>query len=148
MATTPPATSVTIPTLSDPSEILTAQIAEAEKNMESLRPAVEAFKQWEQFAASLTAVRDGKPASGSSNRAGRGDRPEQFLALLGEAGDEGLTIAEAARQMGMSGPNYLYRIVPELVEEGKVVKNDKTYVLATSEAPESTKDESKGDSPE
>lgn len=139
-----PADSITVPTLGDPSELLTAQITIAEENMEKLRPAVEAFRTWEQFAQTLIAARDGSPAPTSNgSRAGRGDRPQKFLAFLAEAGDKGLTISEAAKLMDLNSPNYLYRIVPPLVDAGAVRKDDKRYfsVATPVEAPQETPQE-------
>lgn len=122
--------SVEIPNLTDPTDFLNGQIATLQGQADQLRPAVEAFNTLEGMISNLIAVRDGKPQGDTNtNRAGRGDRPEQFLAVLAEAGTEGIKIADAARQMGMSGPNYLYRIAPELVEAGQVRKVEDRYFL-------------------
>lgn len=125
-----PTVSVTIPEIADPNEVFNEQIATLEAQRDALVPAVEAFNTLEGMIARLVAVRDGKTPS-NGNRAGRGDRPEQFLTVLAEAGDAGIKIADAARAMGMSGPNYLYRIAPELVEEGKIRKVEDRYFLNT-----------------
>lgn len=140
--TSTPTVSVTIPEIADPNEVFNQQITTLEAQRDALAPAVEAFNTLEGMIARLVAARDGKTVTaGNGNRAGRGDRPEQFLELLREAGDKGVIIAQAARDMGMSGPNYLYRIVPELIEAGLVRKDDdsKRYFIAataTEDAPE------------
>jgi hypothetical protein len=141
--------SVEIPNLTDPTDFLNGQIATLQGQADQLRPAVEAFDTLTGMIANLIAVRDGKPQGDTNtNRAGRGDRPEQFLTVLREAGDEGVKIADAARAMGMSGPNYLYRIAPELVEAGKIRKVEDRYFLITepvTEGDESGTDEGDSD---
>lgn len=67
-------------------------------------------------------------------RAGRGQRPEEFLALVAEK--PGITIAEAAKEIGAS-PNYLHRLGRDLVADGKLVKQGTGYhSVAQSEASE------------
>lgn len=143
---TPQTLSVEIPNLADPAEFLNGQIATLQAQVDQLRPAVDAFNTLEGMISNLVAVRDGKSTSNttSGNRAGRGDRPDQFLAVLAEAGDAGIKIADAARQMGMSGPNYLYRIAPELVEAGAVRKVEDRYFLNASPV-EDTETSTEGD---
>jgi CRP-like cAMP-binding protein len=58
---------------------------------------------------------------------GSGTRAEQAVDLVTR--QPGITIAEMARQMGIS-PNYLYRVLPELQKDGKVRKQGKGYVPA------------------
>nr|WP_281381562.1 MarR family transcriptional regulator [Conexibacter arvalis] len=41
----------------------------------------------------------------------------------------GITIPELAEHMGIK-PNYLYRILPQLEEEGKVRREDKGWLPA------------------
>lgn len=142
------ATTIAIPELPDPASLLDAQIAQAQANMDALKPAVDAFRAWEQFAGQLLDVKEGKvrratpqhtrrSTASSGTRAGRGNRPQEFLTVVREAGDEGITVTEAAEKMGM-GPNYLYRIAPEMQEAGQVRKEGKRYYIADGDgaAPE------------
>jgi hypothetical protein len=149
MANTPATpTPVTVPDLTDfdPSAVLTAQITELETKRDELAPVVEAFNTIEGMIARLIEARDGKPVK-NSDRADRGARPDQFLAVVAEAGDKGIKIADAARAMGMSGPNYLYRIAPELVAEGKVRKDgDKYFSVTPDKAPAESAASDKTDS--
>ncbi len=71
----------------------------------------------------------GRPArSGSGRSAGRprgsGERSRQALALLRQ--EPGLGAAEVARRIGVH-PNYAYRILPGLEEQGLVEKRDRSW---------------------
>jgi hypothetical protein len=129
---------ISLPDMPDPSTLLDTQIQAAQANMEALKPAVDNFRAWEEFANRLIAVRDGKdrPATttrrrtaSSGERSGRGDRPAQFLTIIKDAGDEGVTITEAAERMGMNGPNYLYRLAPDMEREGLIRKDGKRWFV-------------------
>src|SRR4051812_32892316 len=130
---------IAIPELPDPATMLDAQISAAQENMDALKPAVDAFHAWEQFASQLLDVKEGKVTkrtgttarrtrTSAGERAPRGDRPAEFLQVVKDAGPDGITVTEAADKMGMSGPNYLYRLAPELTEKGLVRKEGKKYV--------------------
>ncbi len=132
-----PTNTITVPAPPDPSILLDQQIAEAKSVMDSLFPAVEAFRAWEQFVNSLLEVKEGKnrrangtPAKRRSNgqRGRTAHRAQEFLAVVKAAGDEGVTVADAAKAMDM-GPNYLYRLAPEMVDAGNISKQDKRYVF-------------------
>lgn len=142
------ATTIAIPELPDPASLLDAQIAQAQANMDALKPAVDAFRAWEQFAGQLLDVKEGKvrratpqhtrrTTTSTGTRAGRGNRPQEFLNVVKEAGDEGVTVTEAAAQMGM-GPNYLYRIAPDMEATGQVKKVNKRYVWVSDTPTEGT----------
>jgi predicted Rossmann fold nucleotide-binding protein DprA/Smf involved in DNA uptake len=55
---------------------------------------------------------------------GTGGRAQEALKLVHK--QPGLTIAEMAKRMKIQ-PNYLYRILPRLEQDGKVKKRDKGY---------------------
>jgi predicted HTH transcriptional regulator len=67
------------------------------------------------------------PASGP-RRAGRpkgsGQRAAEALRIVRE--QPGVTIPELADRMGIK-QNYLYRVLPELVQDGKVVKQGRGW---------------------
>jgi hypothetical protein len=69
-------------------------------------------------------------ASGGSGRRGRprgsGTRANQALDLVRDR--PGITIPEMAQAMGIQ-QNYLYRVLPGLAEEGKVVKSGRGWHL-------------------
>lgn len=86
------------------------------------------------------ATRRGRPASGGapkrrrsangrrrSRRAGGGTRSTQAHRLVRE--NPGITIADLAKKMSIT-PNYLYRVMPQLEQEGKVRKQDKGWHAA------------------
>lgn len=68
------------------------------------------------------------PASGAPRRAGRpkgsGTRAAEALRIVRE--HPGVTIPELADRMGIK-QNYLYRVLPELVQEGKVAKQGRGW---------------------
>jgi DNA-binding IclR family transcriptional regulator len=61
------------------------------------------------------------------HRAGRGERPEQFLKIVQES--PGLTVSEVAKRIGVH-PSGLYAIAKKLSDEGAVKKSrDNRYTL-------------------
>jgi hypothetical protein len=69
-----------------------------------------------------------RPSSPGPRRAGRpkgsGQRAAEALRIVRE--QPGVTIPELADRMGIK-QNYLYRVLPELVQEGKVVKQGRGW---------------------
>ena len=107
-----------------------------QKQLDELRPAHEQFIRVQAILANFDAITDPTKVRGartaSGDRASRGERPEQFLAFVADAGKDGITVAEIATKMGMDNPNYLYRLARELTDAGKVTKTaDKKYVLVS-----------------
>jgi hypothetical protein len=137
-------------------DFLKKTLKDIEARRRELEPLVEEYRQLEEAAAALQGV-DGnsgtatggrtrraaaaKPsrparrrrASGSSGtgRRGRprgsGKRAQQALDLV--AGQPGITIPELAKAMKIQ-PNYLYRVLPGLEQDGKVKKKDKGWFPA------------------
>jgi hypothetical protein len=70
-------------------------------------------------AKSTTGTRRGRPR-------GSGTRANQALDLVRDR--PGITIPEMAQAMGIQ-QNYLYRVLPGLAEEGKVVKSGRGWHL-------------------
>jgi len=119
-------------------DFLAEKRREIEARMKELRPAVEEYERLEQAAAALAGVGDGgarqtRAARGSRNttrRRGRGrprgtgKRAQQALELV--RASPGITIRELAGAMGIHA-NYLYRVMPTLESEGKVVKRDRGW---------------------
>jgi hypothetical protein len=70
----------------------------------------------------------------SRRSSGGGSRAEQAISLVGER--PGVTVPEMAKAMGI-GSNYLYRVLPQLEKDGKVIKQGKGYhpIAAAVEAP-------------
>ncbi len=94
--------------------------------------------QLERALAQLTGGREGRRGpgrprnSGGSNRSASrtrrrrrgGTRAEQALKLIGA--NPGKTASELATEMKIK-PNYLYRVLAELEQEGKVRKDGRAY---------------------
>jgi hypothetical protein len=108
--------------------------------MRELEPLVAEYKQLEAAATALAGLTNGastrprrsrsagrqRPAS--SGRRGRprgtGTRALQALELV--TSQPGITIPELAGKMGIK-QNYLYRVLPSLEKDGKVVKRDRGW---------------------
>lgn len=70
------------------------------------------------------ASKNGTGAGGRGRPRGSGARAQEALKLV--HAQPGITIAEIAKRMKIK-PNYLYRILPQLAEEGKVAKRGRGY---------------------
>lgn len=77
------------------------------------------------------ARRGGGAGSGPRRRARRGQRREELLQLV--AGNPQITIAEAARQMGVSSPQ-VSTLVRRLEEEGALERSDGRFVVVAPAA--------------
>lgn len=122
-------------------DFLDAKVREIEERLQQLHPLVEEFQRLEAAAAVLESV-DGngaapaaaktartQAANGSARGRPRGSRGEntratQAIELV--RARPGLTIPELAEHMGIK-PNYLYRILPQLEEDGKVKREGKGW---------------------
>jgi hypothetical protein len=122
-------------------DFLDAKVREIEQRLQELRPLIEEFHRLEAASAALDgvsviggaaparrrptpttngAVRRGRP------RGGRGEntRAAQTVELV--RAQPGITIPELAGHMGIK-PNYLYRVLPQLADEGKVRRDGKGW---------------------
>jgi hypothetical protein len=116
-------------------DFLAEKRREIEARMKELRPAVEEYERLQQAAAALAGVGNGgarqaRSPRGATRRRGRGrprgtgKRAQQALELV--RARPGITIRELAEAMSIHA-NYLYRVMPTLQAEGKVVKRDKGW---------------------
>jgi hypothetical protein len=130
------------------SNFLEQKRSEIAERMRELEPLIEEYRQLEAALAALAGVttvaapsaarvrvaRSRPSANGSSGRTsatkrrgrprGSGTRALQALELVGSR--PGITIPEMASEMGIK-QNYLYRVLPTLAEDGKVVKRDRGW---------------------
>jgi len=126
-------------------DFLDAKVREIEERLQELRPLIEEFHRLEAASHALNGVSTGgvvtarrRPSPSSSpatNGTGRRGRPRG-----GRSGDNtraaqtvelvrtqpGITIPELAGHMGIK-PNYLYRVLPQLADEGKVRREGKGW---------------------
>jgi hypothetical protein len=122
-----------------------------DNRLEELRPQVEEIPRLEAVLAALESTGGGegtrsggvgspgrgrprgggaaRASSGPRRRARRGQRREELLQLV--AGHPEITIAEAARQMGVSSPQ-VSTLVRRLEEEGALVRSDGRFVVQAS----------------
>jgi hypothetical protein len=79
--------------------------------------------------AKTESVNGGQPSRRSTRSRGRrgGTRGDQALALVRE--QPGITIPEIASLLGTE-PNYLYRVMPNLVKDGKVRRDGQGWYPA------------------
>jgi predicted Rossmann fold nucleotide-binding protein DprA/Smf involved in DNA uptake len=116
-------------------DFLDTKVQEIEERLRELAPLVEEFERLEAAAAALEDV-DGtrrRVAAPSTNgnrrgrpRGSRGGNTRATQAVELVRTRPGITIPELAEQMGIK-PNYLYRILPQLEEDGKVRREDKGW---------------------
>jgi hypothetical protein len=105
--------------------------------MKELQPLVEEYRQLEQAITALdkrngaaggASGRTRRGASAGAARRGRrrgtGTRAAEALKLVQDR--PGITIPELAEAMGIK-QNYLYRVMPGLADEGKVVKSGRGW---------------------
>jgi hypothetical protein len=122
-------------------DFLEAKVREIEERLQELRPLIEEFHRLEAASAALNGVNGGvtapsrrraaAPVNGTARRGrprgGRGGentRATQTVELVRT--QPGITIPELADRMGIK-PNYLYRVLPELADEGKVRRDGKGW---------------------
>lgn len=122
-------------------DFLAQQRAEIEKRKAELAPLVDEYSRLEQAVAALDAIpaavsagngqstpqksRARVKAAGAKTAPrgrpkGSGKRDVEVVAVVA-ANPQGITIQAIADQLGMK-PNYLYRVLPALATQGKVVK--------------------------
>ena len=122
-------------------DFLDAKVREIEERLQELRPLIEEFHRLEAASAALDGVsaagaaparrrqapstngtvRRGRPRGG---RGGDNTRASQTVELV--RAQPGITIPELADHMGIK-PNYLYRVLPQLADEGKVRREGKGW---------------------
>lgn len=135
-----------------------------DSRLDELRPQIEEIPRLESVLAALEAAGDGQSSSGEARptrgrgrprsrgaaavttsrtsrprrRARRGQRREEFLQLV--KGHPEITIAEAARQIGVSPPQ-ISTLVRRLEDEGAIQRADGRFVLVAPAASEAPTDE-------
>lgn len=124
-------------------DFLDDKIKEIQSRLKELKPLVEEYHRLESAAAALSGMGDGagaasgggrarggrrRAASGNGRRGGRrrsgNTRAQETLELV--RARPGVSIPELAEAMGIK-PNYLYRILPTLEQEGEVRRKDRGW---------------------
>jgi ribosomal protein S25 len=122
-------------------DFLTEKKREISERLKELRPLVEEFHRLEAAQRALDGVGDSAPSAprragrrrsasagkGTGRRGrprGSGNRAQQALKLVKES--PGVTIPEMAQKMGIQ-VNYLYRVLPNLEQDGKVRKEGRGW---------------------
>jgi hypothetical protein len=119
---------------------------EIQARLKELRPLVDEFHRLEAAERALSGVGGGSAAPAAPRRArrsggagngrrgrpkGSGTRAQEALKLVSER--PGITIPELADAMGIK-QNYLYRVMPGLADEGRVVKSGRGWHLRNGES--------------
>jgi hypothetical protein len=115
------------------SDFLTEKRDEIQTRLDELAPLIAEHDRLRRALDALDGVdRSSTRSSATPGRSGRsagrprgsGERSRQALALLRQ--EPGLGAAEVARRIGVH-PNYAYRILPGLEEQGLVEKRDRAW---------------------
>lgn len=117
------------------SDFLDEKRKEIESRLKELKPLVEEYNRLEQAARALEGVGaparrrgPGRPRGSSGRRRGRprgsGTRALQAAELV--KAQPGITIRELATTMKIK-PNYLYRVMPTLEQEGRVKRRGRGW---------------------
>jgi hypothetical protein len=119
-------------------DFLAEKRAEIDNRLKELRPLHEEFLRLERAKAALDGLDTprrgpGRPRGSSSSggtrrrrRRSGGTRGDQALQLVRQ--NPGATVSELARMMNVDPPNYLYRVMTTLQQDGSVKKQGKGYV--------------------
>jgi hypothetical protein len=123
-------------------DFLDEERKEIQTRLNELRPLVDEFHRLEEAERALSGVnasgggttttrrRTRRTSGGAGARRGRprgtGTRAQEALKLVTER--PGITIPEMAEAMGIK-QNYLYRVMPTLADEGRVVKSGRGWHL-------------------
>lgn len=125
-------------------DFLDDKIKEIQSRLKELKPLVGEYHRLESAAAALSGMGDAAPAGGGPGGRGRGarrratsgngrrsgrrrsgnTRAQETLELV--RARPGVSIPELAEAMGIK-PNYLYRILPTLEQEGEVRREDRGW---------------------
>ena len=109
-------------------------VAEARSIIQAALKAIEAeARSLERALASLgdpqqrTSTPSTAPKRRRRRRAKPGQRRDQFLAAVKE--QPGITVAQAAKKLGVNPPNALYALAKRLVKDGEITKTGAGYAL-------------------
>lgn len=110
--------------------------SEIDSRLKELRPLYEEYLMLERAKEALAGV-DAPRAAGRTRRAGggggrrrgrRGGTQDAVLAYLRQ--NPGASVRQIADALGMKHPNYLYRVLPSLREQGAIKKEGKGWSAA------------------
>jgi transposase-like protein len=120
--------------------VIQAALRDIEGEIRSLERALAGLGDHQQRTSTPPAA----PKRRRRRRAKPGQRRDQFLAAVRE--QPGISVAQAAKKLGVSPPNALYALAKRLINEGEVTKRGAGYALkgaAGTTAAKSTKPKAK-----
>ena len=108
-------------------EFLTQKRREIEERLRELEPLHQEYLTLQKAKQALDGV-DQPARRSTARRRGKGGRPRgsggtSAKALKVIRQNPGITVSELARSLKMRHPNYLYRVLPQLEEQGAVRKD-------------------------
>ncbi|HEX8855445.1 MAG TPA: winged helix-turn-helix transcriptional regulator [Thermoleophilaceae bacterium] len=123
-------------------DFLAEKRAEIETRLKELRPLHDEYLKLERAKAALEGVDaprrgPGRPRTSGTSSNGRrrrgrprgtGNRAQQALAIVRQ--NPGIRVSDIARELGVSPPNYMYRVMANLESEGAVKKQGRGYTAA------------------
>ncbi len=123
--------------LTEARSIIETALKDLEGEARSLERALAALGDRQPPASTSPTERKRRPRK----RAKPGQRRAEFLEVLG--GQPGVTVAQAAKKLGVKPPNALYALAKQLIAEGKVIKRGTGYALKNDPAKGSNPGKSK-----
>jgi len=105
-------------------ELLKDRIRELEEELSRLQRALSDLTDSRQGRRGPGRPRGSRTATGRRRGRRRGTRADQAVRII--KANPGLTASEVARRMQIQ-PNYLYRVLGELQNEGRVKKSGRSY---------------------
>jgi hypothetical protein len=79
-----------------------------------------------------------KRRKASFKRASKGERRDQFMQCISDAGRDGITVGEISKKIGLSTPNSLHPVGKSLLRMGAVSKEGSRYYPVGVKPPQGT----------
>lgn len=119
-------------------------LSQLQERRDALKPAAEEYAEVEKLLADLgyTVKRETKPKPKVTTkpkvkpRERSHGRASEFLGYVER--NPGITVSEIARQMGLSKPNYLYRIKKDLIANGHLRETEHGLEVVSDESVQPT----------
>ena len=118
-------------------DFLSEQLSAMDERIKELRPLHEEYLKLQQARDALRGVGGparrgpGRPRGSTTRRRRRrrgGTRAEQALEVVRQ--NPGVTVRELSERLGVRHPNYMYRVMNSLQDDGAVKKKGKGYEAA------------------
>ncbi len=127
--------------LDDARELVEAQLRSLDEEEEQLRRALDQLadangRKPTRRSAQPSSQPRTKGRKAPARRAAKGERRDQFMQCIADAGRDGITVVDIARKIGLSTPNSLHPVAKSLLEMGAVSKEGSRYYPVGVKPPE------------